>query len=78
MIINPRKRAILPGDQSALANQLYKPATDAEFRVFMMMWCRHCVVIHPCAVAVRALELDTYQVEWRHDAEGIPECTAFK
>lgn len=90
MTANPDKAPIYAGDWSKSAGKPYRPSNGTEGDMFIGMWCRGCERDRAfreergdsCPIVAMTFCVNTddpdYPKEWRYDAVGVPECTAWE
>jgi hypothetical protein len=75
----------MPRQNRALTGKPYRPSNGTEGDLFMAHLCQRCVAFADCGaeceIVMRAFAFDIddadYPLEWMHDGEGWPTCTAF-
>ena len=77
----------MPYKIPAMSGKPYRPSNGTEGEMFEKEFCHRCTRWNgddpnECDISMRAFFCDVadarYPIEWTHDSEGQPMCTAFE
>ena len=84
-MLNAKRRGFYKDSHAARyrPGKPYCPANGTEGEMFAERWCDHCEHNGGCEIYAAAFftadpDSPDHPYQWRHGADGQPECTAFE